>query len=151
MPTVVQEALHPKLAGLLELWTGRSVGRPLPARRDFSIEDFRPWLGHMALIEVEPSPLRFRVRLAGTILTAYEGQDDTGRYLDEVIAPDELAERLEPYLECVRTRQPVSDVPRYPGELYRLRAFRRLLLPCAADGSTVDIIILAVYTDASGP
>lgn len=148
MPMVDRDALYPKLSNLLDLWVQRCGDRSLPARRDFAIEDLRPWLGHLALIEVGGAPARFRVRLAGTILTAYEGQDDTGRYLDEVIPAAELAGRLAPYRECVQSRQPVLDVPLFPAELHALRVYQRLLLPCAADGGAVDIIILAVYGDS---
>lgn len=147
MPMVDRDALYPKLLNLLDLWMQRCGDRPLPARGDFAIEDLRPWLGHLALIEVGGTPARFRVRLAGTILTAYEGQDDTGRYLDEVIPAAELAVRLAPYQECVQSRQPVLDVPFFPADVHMARAYQRLLLPCAADGGAVDIIILAVYGD----
>ncbi len=143
-----QRIEHPMLTRLLRLWHLRRAGRRLPRRGDFLPEaDLWPWLGHLAIVEVERNPLRFRVRLAGTEITAYAGADFTGRHLDEMIPQDLRAEVLAPYHACLREQLPqyAALVPQ-PPEL-ACRRLHRLLLPCASNGRDIDQLIVGVYAE----
>lgn len=136
---------HPKLAGLLNLWLARYDGRTLPSRAAFSVEDFRPWMGNLGIIEVERPVLRFRVRLYGVHLTAFDDREFTGKYMDEILLPEWREAVLGHYRRCVETRLPVHVTG--PSGRKDWLVLNRLLLPCASDGRTVDRIILGLYPE----
>jgi hypothetical protein len=60
-------------------------------------------LPYLAVLEVEPSPLRFRSRLTGTRVVEALGVDHTGLYMDEIPGTTEQLQRMA---WCVRTRRP---------------------------------------------
>lgn len=59
----------------------------------------RECLPHIVILDVEPSPLRFRFRLSGTKVVEGLGVDYTGVYLDEIPG---IAEQLERISWCAR-------------------------------------------------
>lgn len=76
----------------------------------------RECLPHMALLEVQSSPLRFRTRLAGTRVVEALGIDHTGCYLDEIAGMTEQIERItwcacerRPYLSEARVSSAPND------------------------------------------
>jgi PAS domain len=134
----------PELAALLRLWEARRPSLGLPRRADFTPEVLQPWLGNVGILDVERHPLRFRIRLAGTVLTGLYGQDYTGRYLEEVV-PD-----LRPHVRCAETGEPQYDaVSSQPKERVRY-ALRRLLLPVSLSGDDVGQIIAGIYPGPAG-
>ena len=60
-------------------------------------------LPYLAVLEVEPSPLRFRARLIGTRVAEALGVDHTGLYMDEIPGTTEQLQRMT---WCARTRRP---------------------------------------------
>ena len=72
-------AAVPGIASLQALWDSRRGARRLPARDDFPVEDLRPWLGYVSLVDVTPPPRRFRWRLIGTGIAERLGRDAAGR------------------------------------------------------------------------
>lgn len=69
---------RPNLQALYRLWSERRAGRPAPSRDDFSVEDLRPWLGHLLLLDRIDGD-DFRYRLYGSSLVEIFGFDLTGR------------------------------------------------------------------------
>lgn len=133
---------------MLAFWdaAARDAGG-LPARRRFSFEAMRPWLGHLAVIAVERPAMRFRAALIGTIICEYDGCDDTGRYLDEAISERNRAAALARYRSVAETGRWLADVAQIVAPDTTVAPLHRLLLPCAADGRMVDTIIAAIYRD----
>jgi hypothetical protein len=130
-----------ELAALLALWRGRAVPERLPARADFTVHDFRPWLGHLCILEVLGDDLRYT--LYGTAVVAIFGWDLTRRRLSE-LAPD-VAERLaEEYRPVV-----ASGVPRFFSNRQLVRKewahVDKLALPLGADGAHVDRLLVGIY------
>ncbi|HYD65121.1 PAS domain-containing protein [Azospirillum sp.] len=133
-----------KLAAFQSLWEERRAGRPLPERRDFQVEDFRPWLGHVCITRLEPETGRCRMTLCGTAAAEYFGVDLTGKLIDDVFPQQRFGWLFEMYRECERTRRPVSRTT--PPFTYEgtYRTLKRVLLPCGT-GETVDTFLLCIY------
>lgn len=136
---------HPELAALHRLWLGIAEGTLPPDRAAFTPEVLLPWLGHIGIVEVELAPVRLRVRLAGLHLVEHDGQDNTGRYLDEVVPPEDRAQALAPYWHCLETRAPHYDASYSRPGRSRRYLMHRLLLPVSTNGGGVDQIIAGIY------
>ena len=57
---------NPKLLDFYALWRGKCGGGRLPARTDFTLEDLRPYIGRIAILDVIDGGSDFRFRLYGT-------------------------------------------------------------------------------------
>src|SRR5512134_1128852 len=65
-------------------WRAKAEMRgSVPQRRDFDPVELPDLLPNLMLLDVEPSPLRFRYRLVGTRVVDFSYDDFTGTYLDE--------------------------------------------------------------------
>jgi hypothetical protein len=147
MPSGLDDSflVHPKLQNLLTFWQCCRGAHRLPSRSAIPAEDFKPWMGHIMIIEPHGEPTRFRVRLHGTRLYGYHGQDLTGWYLDETLAEPELGRVIAPYTAAIRTRRPQYDVMTSPFQGGTVHRLSRLVLPCAEDGACVDRLIVGLY------
>lgn len=135
------------LAALERLWQERRGGRALPRRRDFVVEDFFPWLGHIRIIRVEHGPdgaPQLTVTLDGTEIVNAAGIDLTGRRLDVVYGSERLCFLLDGYRTCLCERRPVYETLRPNDRLVNFGEIVRLLLPCGDDGR-VDHILYGEY------
>ncbi|HEY0834905.1 MAG TPA: PAS domain-containing protein [Azospirillum sp.] len=132
------------LAALRRFWEGKAAGRPMPVRRDFIAEEFRPWFGHLVIVKVEGEASRFRVTLAGLEVVRYYGRDLTGRVLDDEMGPEGFEWIVATYRECARTARPVYNTT--PSQAYNGTVLKlgRILLPCGANGR-VDTIVCGIY------
>jgi len=140
--------VHPKLQNLLSFWHCRRGSRAMPSRSAIPAEDFKPWMGHIMIIVPEGEPPRFRVRLHGTRLYGYHGQDLTGWYLDEAVAEPALSRIVNPYVAAMRTGRPQHDVISSPFAGGTVHQLSRLVLPCSEDGHAVDRLIVGIYLRA---
>ena len=68
--------MEAKLASLRALWDAKRQERAMPSRDDFGIHELKPWLGHLALVDVAGERT---FRLCGTNLSARFGGDMTGK------------------------------------------------------------------------
>lgn len=135
---------HPELRALYEYWAARRTGTRLPGRRDVDPLDFPALLPHLMLIDVA-APADLRYRLIGTALVRRMGRDATGQPVEggrvgrnwEKILTDYryVAEAGRP---CLRRKDGLG-ADRVP------YACERLLLPLAADGNRVDMILAAAF------
>ena len=139
---------HADLDSLYQLWRHKAPHTPLPARGDFTPEgDLRPWLGDIAIAEVEHAPLRFKARLVGTRIVAGDGRDVTGRYLD-VAFPDRYETQIHPpFAAAVAAAQGVYSEIRFGSYLRYIAA--QIVLPLADDGSTIDQLLVAFSLTSS--
>jgi len=137
------EIVDERLRRLYEYWKKERGKRPLPARNDIDPVELRYLLGHLILLDVLNEPRQFRVRLQGTELERWMGGDLTGKTLDHLASPqlatvaDELlAQTVEMRAPCHRLgMQVIDDIP---------RRFEALVLPLAANGITVNMLLAAV-------
>lgn len=89
---------------LVEVWQRRrGTDRPLPARGDFPVEDFAPWMGRIFIAKIEHQPFNLRFTLWGTILAEWWGVDYTNKTLgSESLAPETWREERAYFQEMVR-------------------------------------------------
>lgn len=119
----------------------------MPRRGDFPPESLVPWIGHIEVVEAVRAgdSVRFRVRLAGTRIVYYEGRDNTGSYLDEVVPAEQIDAVLTPYRECRNTRQPIYSTFYSCAAAAISSQLERLILPLSTDGAEVDQFLVAIY------
>jgi len=139
---VPEHGLDPQLKTLVQYWSGKCTADRLPARADLDPLDFRQLLGRVLLVDVlhEGDRRRYRYRLFGTEFIFYHQRDLTGRYLDEIVNIDFRSELLAQYDAALSTRQPQYMTYDYIVEAERHR-FHAALLPLAADGATVNMVL----------
>jgi len=96
--------VSPALRRLLTLWEEGCARDGLPTRDDFPAEKLMTLGGRVVLIDVEPDPFRLRYRLIGTEVTRVLGRDSTGRYFDEIYAPEFYRHQADHFSRVVRDR-----------------------------------------------
>jgi hypothetical protein len=143
----VSQPLRQEFEAIQGRWQGLCQNGRLPTRADFPPESLTPWMGHIQIVEQvrEGDTNRYRVRLVGTRIVYYEGRDNTGLFLDDVIPIDQRAEILAPYGRCAETRAPVYGAFYSCSETAISSKLERLILPLAADGTTIDQFLVAIY------
>lgn len=104
-------------------------------------------MGHIEIVEVvrDGGDARFKVRLVGTRIVYYQGHDNTGLYLDDVVPEDERDTVLAPYRECLASRQPSYTRFRNCAASAISSMLERLILPLTTDGTNVDQFLVAIY------
>ena len=145
---------HPLLRELRAYWEAKRQGRPAPRRADIDPTELPHHLPYLMLLEVEPAPLRFRYRLAGTntyqIRDGLQNRAVTGRYVDEmqfhIASTETILEVLKLVVERVR---PVYRKARFPDGSPRTGDHNMLAVPLATETGQVDMLLVcAVVTPA---
>jgi len=144
----VPDECHPKIAAILGYWRARHQGSDLPGRQHFDPTDIPSLLPNIWLMDVSRNPIRFRMRLVGTRVVAYAGEDNTGCWIDEKWPSyNDL-----PFRQVVASRMP--SWWRGPSQLRPEKTYvelERVRLPLARDGVTVDMLLgLTVFYDQNG-
>ena len=135
--------VDPRLQQLQDYWSKGRGARALPARTDIDPVELRFLLGHLILLDVLDRPRQFRVRLQGTELERWMGGNLTGKTIDQLRSASLAALAAECLTRVVETKRPyhrigeqlIDDIP---------RRFEALILPLAADGTTVNMLLAAV-------
>ncbi len=132
---------HPMLRQLYGLWRQKRGAHPAPSRGDFGIEELRPWLGHLMILDCLENE-DFRYRLYGTNLVGIFGFDLTGTLVSA--AAGKIGDK--PIAEYRQVR--VSGLPSYvargsPSSRDYL-AMDKLALPLM-EGGVVVKILAAIY------
>jgi hypothetical protein len=130
-----------ELVAALGLWESKRIGNELPARSDFSHDDFRQFMGNIVLVDVETDPRRYRYRLIGSNVTELVERDMTGRYLDDIYGEPDFRKVVHSFSTIMENRQPIrgySDVSHArKGHIH----VEVLDAPLASDGVNTDMII----------
>ena len=129
------------LVHLLRLWRSKCRQDLIPARADFSHTELRPWFGYLILLDVIDGGADFHYRLFGSSIASYLGIEMTGKRLTRHPNRAAVDFYLESHRMAVRTRVPVMGEG-WP-EMGKVKLRRRLIMPLAADGTTVDIVMTA--------
>ena len=134
---------EPRLRGLWEYWTGKRAGVALPGRAAISPLEMRPWLGNLLLMDVVDGGRDFRYRLHGTQLVQLFGADLTGRLVGELGVRD-VERLLAEGRTVVASRSWHYTEETVVAEKQHI-AISKLILPLAADGRAVDMMIVGIY------
>ncbi|ANK80960.1 MAG: hypothetical protein TEF_09255 [Rhizobiales bacterium NRL2] len=123
-----------------DYWAAGVTDGLLPGRQDLRPEDLTDILGHLFLIDA-PEAGRYRYRLIGTRVAEWSGGDATGRYLDDPVCGESRFRFIDLVHGVVETHRPVATLGEpaiFGGSAF---LFDRLMLPLAADGRNVDMIL----------
>jgi hypothetical protein len=142
MANFVEQIRRPMLRRLYAYWDDKRGDREFPGRPDIDPIEMRFALGNVSLVEVLHQPLRFRYRLHGSIIAERIGIDMTGRFADEIAAPDRRAFVEENFRTVVATRQPLARSGRRTLD-QRAWNFDSIILPLGQDG-VIDMLLLGV-------
>ncbi len=136
------ERANHKLRDLLALWTAKCAGRSMPSRTDLDVTVLKPWLGNLALLDIQGDGGAV-FRLCGTNLHARFGGEMTRRDISE-LSPA-VGESFRACLEwACRSQTPteaahervIDGVP---------AAFHELHLPLSDDATHVRALLFACY------
>ncbi|MBI1245274.1 MAG: PAS domain-containing protein [Alphaproteobacteria bacterium] len=137
-----------RLRRLYDYWDARRGGRDMPARADIDAVEIGWALGDVSLIDVLPDG-DFRWRVDGTNLSAFFGCDMGGRKLSQYPFPEFIEKLRARLLAPVRRREPVFETSMFEHGDYRWN-YDTLMLPLAADGRNVDMLIQMIDIGRSG-
>ena len=138
----------PLLLSFFDYWSARRAPGRLPGRQDIDPIEMRPWLKHLVLADVVDGK-RLRYRLAGTEMVERWGADFTGRFLEDVMSGTYLEYIATLYWTVVRRGAPVMSSSRFRWDLRRAAMTRRLIVPLARDGRTVDMTMSCQVFDTN--
>ena len=131
---------------LYRYWSARRAGKSFPSRDDIDPLDFTFALGHVSLVEVFYSPLRFHYRLVSTALTEHLGYEMTGKPLDDIPEPEMRAFTRDFYTKAVDLAAPLYEAGAVVKDGRRWR-HETLVLPLSADASTINMLLIYRRTD----
>ncbi|MBL4740161.1 MAG: hypothetical protein JKY12_04160 [Sneathiella sp.] len=136
------QAVDRRMVSFLDYYLKIHPRSHLPGRSDFDPFDIPNCLPHLALVDVERDPYRFRYRVMGTSLTFNIEQEGTGKYLDEIIPG---VESEFPFLDRVAVAKTGLPIYRIGEGSISFRSdfadLERVHLPLASDGETVDMVL----------
>jgi len=138
-----------RLRSALDYWRAKRREGRLPSRADLDPLELKPLLPFLYLIDVLGEPRRFRYRLIGTQVVRWSGDDGTGRFADDEFCGSGRFELIELYERTARSAMPVVTPWQSAVLGGSMMRFARLLLPLAADGRSVDML-MGVADELSG-
>lgn len=142
MPAITSALEDETLLDLYDYWRGKWPSKTLlPARRHIDPVDIPRLLANLVLID-HIGRGDFRIRLAGTNVVRGWGRDITGRRLEEMMSGSYLDYILGLCQECVDRRAALYSSSMFRWDQKTWRRAKRLMLPLANDGQSVDMILL---------
>ena len=128
------------LSALLSLWNEKRGGRSMASLRDFSVHVLRPWLGNVALIDVDKAG-GAAFRIFGTNLIGRFGGEYTRRSISDIRAG--IRTSLEQCINAVcRSGQPVQMTRDCTIETMDVE-LDELYLPLSDTGERVTTVLYA--------
>jgi len=138
----VPEDCHAKVRQIVEYWMAIHPSAGLPGRQHLDPLDVPALLPNIRLLDVVGTLPRFRVRLMGTKVREFMGEEQTGRWLDEVfpnlhgsLTHTELVKAVRMKSPRWRRGKPALAVDR------NFLDMERCYLPFAQDGRTIDMVL----------
>jgi hypothetical protein len=131
----------PELEAAAARWYDKAGTRAMPRREDLTARVLKPWLTNISLIEHNAAAGRYRVRLHGSALARYAG-DLTGKFLEEVVAPERLAGYSAVYDLVRATKMPLRVLSRYQAPEIAYLTGESFVAPLSHGDS--DILILSI-------
>lgn len=132
-----------EIVALHEYWRSKAPAEGLlPGRRHIDPIEIPRLLQYVFLLDVVEDPRRFRVRLVGTALILSGTPGRVGDFMADHMPPETRSASLANLEAVVQSRQPWWF--RGPVFLQRetyVSEVERLVLPLAADGRTVDMLL----------
>jgi len=135
---------HPMHRDFYDFWRAIAPKQGLPGRHDSTPTDIPRLLPWMVLLDVDGLDIgrRFRIRLMGTGVVQRSGAESTGKWLDEAVSGAQLKSLTAHLGAAVTDGEPVRYVNHSIIEGREHMVIDTLALPLAADGVTVDMLML---------
>jgi hypothetical protein len=134
---------RPEILALYEYWRSKAPGEGLlPGRQHLDPVEIPKLLPYVFLLDVVDDVRRFRVRLVGTALIETGTPARVGDFMADHMPAESRAASLADLERVVELREPWWF--RGPVFLQRSRyvsEVERLVMPLAADGRTVDMLL----------
>jgi hypothetical protein len=144
MTEVIPSELHPKIARLVGYYRDLAPGPGLlPGRQHFDPMAIPTLLPHLWLVDVVPDdPRRYRMRLVGSAVVSSGAILRAGQFFSDAI-PEADARSATATFEAIRESRQIDwrrgrAVFAHYKDIY---ALERVLLPMAADGREVDLLL----------
>ncbi len=138
------------MASLFANWVElrRAASGRLPDYRDFDPFRFAALMPNLQVFERTPDG-RWRQRLVGETAADYIGANNKGRFLDEIVQAEHLAERVAHLNLAVDEGLPGASRGLLSRPSTEVDVFKRLLLPFAPD-VVVSYIVFSRLRDTPG-
>ncbi len=137
-----------KLAALKAMWEPKRGKRAMPSRADLHVSELRPWLGNLALIDLDAAA-EGTFRLCGTNLFARFGRDVTGCRLDALSS--DVVETVRICIVRVReAKAPVGDCHARIIDGTHV-TFDELTAPLSDDGVHIKTLLFCSYPAKTRP
>lgn len=133
----------PEQFELFQLWLRKRRARAMPRKAEMTVQDLRPWLGAIHLIEVIEGGRDFRYLIFGTDIARHYDVEMTRRLASEW--PEAMRESaFATYGRVTRDACPYL-VRQNEFAVNRLFSNHRLVLPLSNDGAAVDHILTHLH------
>lgn len=130
-------------------WQGAASAAGLvPGRRHFDPVEFGAGLPYYFLVDVE-SEIEFQFRLAGGIFVEIWDSNFAGKSVGEETFGENWPSAVALYKSVCASRRPTLSLERLVVAGHGELTYRVLLLPLAADGKTVDMVLGSFDCDAN--
>lgn len=130
-----------RIRQLFEYWQSKRRNGLLPRRADIDPCEIRQLVPYLLLVDIERDPFRVRYRLVGTKVVETTGFEFTGRYLDEIVLPDDEGPYLESYQLCSDRGVPVLARIKWHLDAETTREYDAFFLPLSDDGRRVNKVL----------
>ncbi len=143
-----------RLNDLAALYAKVRGDRAMPMRADFSARMLAPHLRDLSFVDrivVPGQPRRYRIRYFGSGMARYSS-DQTGKFLDEVVAEPFLTNWLESWDMPLELGMPLRFVSRFRALHLEYIAMESLTAPlCDEAGKPCGLLISAAAAPAVSP
>lgn len=139
--TSADQIASPRLQQLYDYWQSKRREGRLPRRADIDPTEIPQLMPNLLLVDVEYNPFRVRYRLVGTQVVEATGFEFTGRYLDEIVLPDDEGPFLESYQLAAEQKVPVLARIKWHLDADTIGEYDACFLPLSEDGVTVDKVL----------
>jgi hypothetical protein len=142
---------------LYDYWKGKSNDGHLPRREDIDPGALPDLLPNIFLVDIEETPRRYRVRLAGTAVAECFGEDMTGKTIDSLDLGKDRSAILGLYDQAAQYGEPSYDRHQFWTKAYGQHlSYERMLLPLSSDGKHIDKLLGCAFkvplkSDAPAP
>ena len=123
----------------LEYWNRKRIGAEPASRHSFDPLIEKPHLApYLMIFEPVEGDRDFRVRLMGTQVMAFIGDDVTGRLLSRHCFPDDVENAVGLFRKCARIREPVAAEGFYQWRNRDFDNWQAVIAPLRLYGAEVE-------------
>ena len=138
-----------KIRALDAYWTSLAGGNP-PERATVDLEQIKPLMPYLMIVEFETEPFMVRYRLSGTKVDQWNGLNLAGRTLKEFIETDTTGSSdhiLECYELSWRTGKPCASAYDWPNRSGAMLRVWFGVFPLTVEGVVCQAMSIEDYTE----